>query len=180
MDKNSKDKLIEDRKTYKDIFKEKEQNNPFLFLSGGIASVVVAYFLSFNMYFWHESNISYIINIVLIVLLLLVGVFVFIKPTIEYYFSRKKEFFYISFGVLLIPCNFMWYKLFPNIFTKFGIIAVLFWSITYILTGFFQLFYKIYDDYKNKEKLEISKLVLSIICEIVAVFSTVIQFVLVL
>lgn len=67
----------------------------------------------------------------IIVVFLLIATLVCFIPIVNYYFKGKVEWLFISLGVLLIPCNYMWFLLWPNMITKISAAVAFFLSIMF-------------------------------------------------
>ena len=74
------------------------------------------------------------------------------QRSVNYYFKGKVEWLFISLGVLLIPCNYMWFLLWPNMITKISAAVAFFLSIMFSTTGFLRLLYKEIQAIKGEKK----------------------------
>lgn len=128
-----------------------EEKNKFGNFSVGLASMILAYFLAYNQDF---IGIKWVNNSIIVVLLIF-AIFGGFIPTINLYLKGKSEFILIAFGLLVIPCNYMWYMLWPNWYTKLSIALVLFVSVMCITQGTMQLAYKYYKNPTDNKNLKI-------------------------
>ena len=160
---------IEDNKKRQE---ENEKKNPFVGAGFSIACIVSSYYLVFNLDFFKYVCIAKIV----IVLLLLLAITMLIS-TVNYYFKNKTELMYISFGVLLIPCNFMWYMLWPNFITKIGAAVAFFLSIMFATIGFLRLMQKSILEIKKKENKNYTNVIIVFVGEMLALVLTIIQFI---
>lgn len=160
---------IEDNKKKQE---ENEKKNPFVGAGFSIACIVSSYYLVFNLEFFKYVWIAKTV----IVLLLLLAV-TMLTSTVNYYFKNKTELMYISFGVLLIPCNFMWYMLWPNFVTKIGAAIAFFLSIMFATIGFLRLVQKSILEIKQKANNNYTNVILVFVGEILALVLTIIQFI---
>lgn len=148
---------------------EKEQ--PFICAGFGIAGIVSSYYLAFNLDFFKYAWISKTIIVVLLILSILL-----LFSTVNYYFKGKRYLMLIALGVLLIPCNFMWYMLWPCFITKIGSAAVFFLSIMFATSGFLGLLQKSIQDIKQQEIKNYTNVILVFIGEALSLVLTIIQF----
>ena len=171
--KNDKQAMIKKKiKDNKKRQEENEKNNSFVGAGFSIACIVSSYYLVFNLEFFKYVWIAKTV----IVLLLLLAITMLIS-TVNFYFKGKTELMYISFGVLLIPCNFMWYMLWPNFITKIGAAIAFFFSIMFATIGFLRLMQKSILEIKQKENKNYINVILVFIGEISALVLTIIQFI---
>ena len=127
---------------------ENEKKNPFILAGFGLACIILAYYLAYNQDFFVYTWIAKTI----IVVFLVIAVLLCFIPTVNYYFKGKVEWLFISLGVLLIPCNYMWFLLWPNMITKVSAAVAFFLSIMFSTTGFLRLLYKEIQEIKERNK----------------------------
>lgn len=152
----------------KDKIESFEEKNRFGYFSIGLAAMILAYFFAYNQDF---IGIKWI-NVVTIMFLLLLAIFGGFIPTINFYLKGKSEFLLIAVGFFIIPCNYMWYMLWPNWLTKFSIALVLFLSVMFVTQGTMQLVYKYYKNTTDNKNL---KIIASICGAVIAVAANIIQ-----
>lgn len=173
---NKKDDMQALRKRRKEENKKKQQENerknPFVGAGFSIACIVSSYYLVFNLEFF---KYVWIAKTVIVLFLLLAIAMLF--STVNYYFRNKVELMYISIGVLLIPCNYMWYMLWPNFFTKIEAAVAFFLSIMFATIGFLRLLQKSIIEIKQRENKNYTNVILVFIGEILALVLTIIQFI---
>ena len=150
---------------------ENEKKNPFILAVFGLACIISAYYLAYNQDFF---GYAWIPKTIIIVFLITATLVCFI-PTVNYYFKGKVEWLFISLGVLLIPCNYMWFLLWPNMITKVSAAVAFFLSIMFSTTGFLRLLYKEIQEIKAEKKENYTKAVLTIVGEILAIVLALVQ-----
>ena len=155
---------------------ENEKKNPFVLAGFGLACIISAYYLAYNQDFFVYTWIAKTI----IVVFLVIAVLVCFVPTVNYYFKGNVEWLFISLGVLLIPCNYMWFLLWPNIITKVSAAGAFFLSIMFSTTGFLRLLYKEIQEIKAEKKENYTKAVLTIVGEILAIALSIVQIIITL
>ena len=160
---------IEDNKKKQE---ENEKKNPFVGAGFSIACIASSYYLVFNLEFF-----KYVWIAKTVIVLLLSFAITMLTSTVNYYFKNKTELMYISFGVLLIPCNFMWYMLWPNFVTKIGASIAFFLSIMFATIGFLRLMQKSILEIKQKENKNYTNVIIVFVGEILALVLTFIQFI---
>ena len=150
---------------------ENEKKNPFVLAGFGLACIISAYYLAYNQDFFGYAWIAKMI----IVVFLLIAMLICFIPTVNYYFKGKVEWLFISLGVLLIPCNYMWFLLWPNMITKISAVVAFFFSIMFSTTGFLRLLHKEIQEIKAEKKENYTKAVLAIVGEILAIVLALVQ-----
>ena len=155
---------------------ENEEKNPFVLAGFGLACIISAYYLVYNQDFFGYAWIAKTI----IVVFLVVAVLLCFVPTVNYYFKGKVEWLFISLGVLVIPCNYMWFLLWPNMITKVSAAVAFFLSIMFSTTGFLRLLYKEIQEIKAEKKENYTKAVLTIVGEILAIALSIVQIIITL
>lgn len=155
---------------------ENEKKNPFVLAGFGLACIISAYYLAYNQDFFEYIWITKTIIVIFLILAMLVS---FI-PTVNYYFKGNLEWLFISLGVLLIPCNYMWFLLWPNMITKISTAVAFFLSIMFSTIGFLRLLYNEIQEIKEKNKENYTKAVLTIVGEILAITLSIAQIIITL
>lgn len=155
---------------------ENEKKNPFALAGFGLACIISAYYLAYNQDFFGYTWIAKTITVVFLIIAMLIC---FI-PTVNYYFKGKAEWLFISLGVLLIPCNYMWFLLWPNMITKVSAAVAFFLSIMFSTTGFLRLLHKEIKEIKAEKKENYTKAVLTIVGEILAITLSIVQIIITL
>ena len=155
---------------------ENEKKNPFVLAGFGLACIISAYYLAYNQDFFGYAWIAKTI----IVVFLFIATLVCFIPTVNYYFKGKVEWLFISLGVLLIPCNYMWFLLWPNMITKISAAVAFFLSIMFSTTGFLRLLYKEIQVIKVEKKGNYIKAALTIVGEILAITLSIAQIIITL